>query len=458
MRIETLRLQEYETALVDEELVQLVDESFWDSLDIKVNRSPKDTLWRLKAKALSGIARYRTASIDLTVVIEPKMQGADVLFLADHAYGQHRAVLHKPKGARVGINSTYSDPVAALLIWYVDAVADFATRWLRRSYTTRSVTLSGEVRGRFLVSKYVTNSLATGRNTEVPCILTERTIDTPNNRVLKAGLREVFKLATSLAIPAARKAVKNAVISTLPLFAEITDVTVGAREFRATSIRGSERHYAPILQTTSDLLGSRFLGGRTGVSEVGSFLWEMPILFQEALRGILGASNTFTVDTSKRPHAVIHDEFGKQLVSSPIDPDYVLRSGDDVMLFDAKYKQAVRLAKSEEETLVNGKNEEETLVIGKSRSKIKVLRSDIYQMASYRQQKKWLNADVALVYPLVLSSGQPLPEPYEVRGIGDVVHLHFIDVGPNARGNLPAFLKRIRPGKAMDEGMDSSQG
>lgn len=435
MRIETLRLQEYETALVDDELVQLVDEAFWTELAITATRLPKDVSWRLKADALSGIARYRSKDIDLTVVIEPKLSGADVLFLAEHAYGQRGEVLRLPKGAKVGIDNAYSDPIAALLIWYVDTVADFATRWLRRSYRTREILLSGHVRGRFLVSKYMTQSLATGRNVEVPCVVTERTIDTANNRILKAGLREVAKLSSALAIPAARKAVKTAVNAALPMFAGVSDTTIGPSELRATSTRGPERHYASILQTTSDLLGGRQLGAQTGTHQVSSFLWAMPALFQEALRGILAASEDFTVDKSKRPSAAIYDGSAKRLTSSKIDPDYVLRGTNGVMLFDAKYKESLRIPSSEDDSLI----------IGNDGPKIRVSRGDIYQMAAYRQQPLWLGAETALVYPVVLRKGQALPEPYEVRGIGAAIRLHFMDIGPNARENLASFRQNITP-------------
>lgn len=440
MRTETIELREYETVLVNDELVLLVDDSFWTELAVTATRHPKDVGWRLKADALSGIARYRSKDIDLTVIIEPKLAGADVLFLAEHAYGQRGEVLRLPKGAKVGVDNAYSDPIAALLIWYVNTVADFATRWLRRSYRSRELILSGQVRGRFLVSKYMTQSLATGRNAEVPCVITERTIDTANNRLLKAGLREVAKLSSSLAVSAARKAVKTAVNAALPMFAGVSDTTIGPNELRATSTRGPERHYASILQTTADLLGGRQLGAQTGTHQVSCFMWAMPALFQEALRGILEASDNFTVDKSKRPSAAIYDGFAKRLTSSKIDPDYVLRGANGVMLFDAKYKESLRIPSS---------TEDDFLISGNSGPKIRVSRGDIYQMAAYRQQPLWLDADCALVYPIVLPKGHALPEPYEVRGIGAVIRLHFMDVGPHARENLASFRERINPSAAQ---------
>lgn len=436
MRVETLRLQEYETAIVDDELIQLVDESFWNELSITAVRHPKDAGWRLRAEALSGIARYRSAGLDLTVVIEPKLTGADVLFLAEHAYGQRGAVLRQLKSAKVGIDNAYSDPIAALLIWYVDTLTEFATRWLRRSYRTKETVLTGQVRGRFLVPRYVTQSLPTARNADIPCVVTERTIDTANNRLLKAGLREVAKLSSVLPVPAAGKAVKRAVNAALPMFAGVTDTLIGPRELRATSIRGPERHYASLLQTTADLLGGRQLGAQAGTNQVSSFLWSMPALFQEALRGILEASEDYTVDKSVRPSASIYNGSARRLTSSKIDPDYVLRGAGGVMLFDAKYKESLKIVSSEDDTLT----------VGDSGPKIRVSRSDVYQMAAYRQQPLWHGAGTALVYPIVLPNGQALPEPYEVRGIGAAIRLQFLDVGPNARNNLASFHQRITPG------------
>lgn len=435
MRTELLRLREYETKPVEDEIVQLVDETFWEELAVTVSRKPGDQHWTLKADARSGIARYRAVGIDLTVVIEPKLKHADVLFLADHSYGQRGEVLRRPKAARVGIDSTYSDPIAALLVWYVESLAEFATRWLRRSYRSREVVLHGQVRGRFLVSKYVSHSLATARNADVPCIITERTVDTPNNRVLKAGLREVAVLSSALAVPAARKAVKAAVNAALPLFAEVSDVHIGPTEMRATSTRGPERHYASILETTTDLLGGRHLGAASGTSQVSSFLWEMPALFQEALRGIISESDGFALDSSKRPSAVIRDSTGRKLRASRIDPDYVLRVGNGVTLLDAKYKEALRLPGSDDESLI----------VGTGGPTVKVSRSDIYQMVAYRQQPAWQGADVGLVFPVVLGTGEALPAPYEVQGIGAVVRLYFMDIGPNARTNLRTFLGQITP-------------
>ena len=432
IRVEVLTLSEYGESVIDNDLAQLVDEEFWAALGVSVTRQPGDVGWKVKADSLSGIARTKTRELDLTVRIEPKLAGADLVFLADYAYGQRGDALRRPDAARVGVDSQHNDPIATLLIWYVKSVSDFATRWLRRSYRSRRMILDGRVRGRVLIGPYMARSLTSGRANEIPCVVTERTIDTPNNQELKAGLRRVAKLAMTLPVPSARRAVRRAVASALPRFAEVSDVEIGSSQLRATTIKGPQRHYENILATTRDLLEGRFLGQTLGQAQVDSFLWSMPHLFQEAVRGILDASDSFTMDTAKRPTAKYYDAAGVKLTASRIDPDFILTNDHGVTVLDAKYKNALGLGGSDTD-----------LVESKAGPRLRVSRSDLYQLAAYRQHAAWDRAPVALIYPVTVHRGAELPQPYVVQGIGEPIWLIFIDVGPRAREHIDAFLQSI---------------
>lgn len=432
-RVEVIELAEYGESLIDDNLAEMVEAEFWSALGMAVSKSPGSDEWTLKAGSLSGIARLRTRAVDLTVRIEPKLPGADLVFLAEHAYGQKVDALRRPKAARVGIDSQHNDPIATLLIWYVDAVREFATRWLRRSYRTRRVVLNGRVRGRVLIGPYINRSLTSARANEIPCAITERTVDTANNRVLKAGLRRVAKLAQALPVPAAQKAVRRAVAGAIPLFADVTDTEMNATQLRAVSTRGPERHYESIIATTIDLLQGRYLGQDLGMANVESFLWSMPDLFQEAVRGILGESEAFTLHGERRPTAKYYDGAGSRLRSSRIDPDYILDGRDGIVLLDAKYKDALP-----------GLGGTDTDVVeSKSGPSLRVSRSDLYQLAAYRQHSAWNAAPVGLVYPVIVKAGDSLPDPYVVEGLGAPVWLTFVDVGPQARVHVAPFVETI---------------
>lgn len=428
-RVEGLTLQEYGEALVDDELVDLVEESFWSSLGITVSRTPGAEGWTAKASSLSGIARVQSRALDLTVNITPKLGGADLVFLAEYAYGQKVDALRRPKANRVGVDSLHDDPIATLLIWYVEAVREFATRWLRRSYRTRRVVLNSRIRGRVLVSSYINRSLTTARAHEIPCVLTERTVDTANNQVLKAGLRRVGKLAKTLPVPAAQRAVRRAVAGALPLFADVSDVEIGPTQLRKVSTRGPERHYTSIIATTLDLLEGRYLGQSLGQAPVESFLWSMPDLFQEAVRGLLSESVALSLRGDRRPSAKYYDSTGTKLRSSRIDPDYVVDGPAGPILLDAKYKDALGLGGGDTE-----------VVESSGGPSLRVTRSDLYQLAAYRQHDGWKDAPVALVYPVIVGPDQPLPEPYVVHGLGAPIWLMFVDVGPRARTHITDFI------------------
>ncbi|MFN3949137.1 5-methylcytosine restriction system specificity protein McrC [Microbacterium sp.] len=432
-RVEVVELGEYGETLIDDTLAELVDAEFWAALGMTVSKSPGADQWTLKAGSLSGIARLRTRAADVTVRIEPKLPGADLVFLAEHAYGQKVEALRRPKADRVGIDSQHNDPIATLLIWYVDAVREFATRWLRRSYRTRRVILNSRVRGRVLTGPYINRSLTSARANEIPCAITERTVDTANNRVLKAGLRRVGILARTLPVPAAQRAVRRAVAGTLPLFADVQDVEVNGTQLRALSTRGPERHYENILATTTDLLQGRYLGQNLGQASVESFLWSMPDLFQEAVRGLLGESELFTMRGERRPTAKYYDAAGGRLRSSRIDPDYIVDGPDGIVLLDAKYKDALPGLGGTDTDLLESKT-------GPS---LRVSRSDLYQLAAYRQHASWDSAPVALVYPVIVKTGDALPDPYVVQGLGDPIWLVFVDVGRHAREHVASFIQTI---------------
>lgn len=434
MPTRVLELVEYDNLPIPDDLVRTIDASFWKELGIKISRTPDEAGWQARADSFSGVARVHDGELDLTVVIRPKLAGADVVFLAEYAYGQRVGALRRPKADRVGVDSDYADPVAAFLVWYVEAVSDFATRWLRRNYRSRQVTLHGKVRGRFLVSRYVSQNLSTARNADIPAIITERTIDTPNNRLLKAGLRQVAKLAATLPGASARRAVRGAVNAALPRFAEVADTKIGSDELRATTTNGPERHYAAILQATKDLLGGTYLGVSLGTVATESFLWSMPHLFQEALRSILHEWEDAALDRTARPSGRILDGDGATLRRSRIDPDYVLDSQTGRLLLDAKYKDALR----------NRNGDIDALSVGANKATVNVSRSDLYQMVAYRQQPTWAGAATVLVYPIVLTDAESLPRPHQFFGLGEPVSLIFIDIGPRARLTLPAFYEQIR--------------
>lgn len=424
-----LRLTEHRSANVEDAWVQAVPASFWEQTKTTVTRAPAQHGWSVQAESYVGIARVNTALGHLTLHISPKLERCDSFFLADYAYGQRHQPLRQLPGEQALVDQVRDDPAACLLLWHVLAIHRFSARWLRRDQVTRTQDLHGKVKGSIQLSRYITKHLALADAATIPCRVRERTQDTPNNRILKAGLRRAAMLATTLPVPGARRAVRAAVNAALPRFAQVADVPGSPRDFRGTSTKGPLRHYTEVLNATINFLQGNYLSGDLGTTGTTAFLWSMPTLFQEALRGVLAETTSLHL-IDDVPTATIHDAHGTQLSSSKVDPDYVvLRPDGSTLLLDAKYKNAAGI----------GSPAAELIEVPGAR-RIRVPRSDIYQMAAYRQHDRWATPTGVLVYPISLRSGEPLPAPYEVRGFGSPIYICFIDVGTNARSNLAPFL------------------
>ena len=199
-------------------------------------------------------------------------------------------------------------------------------RWLRRDYRRVNQVLGGKVKGRPLVGRYVAQHLAAGDAASIPCRMQERTQDAENNHLLKAGLRYVLAASHVLPVPAARKVVMREAKAALPLFAQVSGIKVSPSDLQAASSQGPFRHYASMLAATTALLEGELMGTELGSSASTTlFIWHMPTLVQEALRGVIDSADGLVLMPSAMGKAVVRDAAGKRLRTSKVDPDLILR-------------------------------------------------------------------------------------------------------------------------------------
>lgn len=85
------------------------------------------------------------------------------------------------------------------------------------------------------------------------------------------------------------------------------------------------------------------MGDDLGATQTTSaFMWQMPVLFQESIRGLIGSTPDLRLVDHRPGTARIYDAAGKRRVSSKVDPDLVLRtSSGTTLLLDTKYKDAL---------------------------------------------------------------------------------------------------------------------
>ena len=424
-----LEIREGEILDAQAELIELYEDQ-WEGLSLQVSRplgGDRD-IWRLRTDGWAGVAQLpRRDTYAPQLQIRPKLD-LDLFFLADYAFGRERNRIAQQR-LEAYVNAARETPTAHLIAWFLAELESFILRHLRRDYIVQHEVFEARIRGRLLMSDYLQRYVTSGQSHRAPCQFFEFTRDNLANQILKCGLRELRRLATLLPLPSARRELCDWADRLLPFVGAVTGRSIHPADFNRLRLRGSMRHYAPIIEKCRALLAQTYMTTELGAHRQDAFLWSTSDLFERALRGILRTTPGIKLLPRGGKAAVVSPE-GSTVRRTSVLPDYVLQISQGRLILDAKYKDPRLPADSSDEVL--------DLEVANQRS-IRVHRSDIYQVVAYAQHARYGPAAVALVYPVVLQPDQQLPAPYRVTGFGNDVELFFLDVGQAAPDNLEAF-------------------
>lgn len=421
-----LQIVEQSTTSATNALIEAVGAERWQELSLSVQRKPGHNDWTVRAADFTGVARFTIGGEQVHVRVTPKIEGLDLFFLADWAYGT-RSVGKKLNQERASLAALRSEPAACLLGWYVSDVLAFATRWLRRGYVVREEDLIGRVRGRIDLPRYFGKSLPHARPHVIPARFTEPSHDTPANRYLKAGLRHAAVLVRTVPLEGARSALDEIIRRALSLFTGVSDIPGRPQDARRYNLSGPLRHYVPIVRFTTALLEGTYVSTEIGDHDQDAIMWSLNGLYEHALGNVLGAwPGASRIRGNHRATLVSGD--GLINGATPVKPDYVMRRADGAKLvLDAKYKNVLSSATS---------TADETIDLAPvPGQRVRVRRADIYQVVAYARHSG-LHADqVVLLYPVSLSDGATYPKPLRVQEFDPVCHVVFFDVGPRAESH-----------------------
>lgn len=123
------------------------------------------------------------------------------------------------------------------------------------------------------------------------------------------------------------------------------------------------------------MLEGFYLSEDVGPHAQDAFLWDMSVLFEEALRGVLASWSGGQLD-ARRWSAYVVDPFGARLSRSTVKPDYVMTTATGRLVLDAKYKDVLR----------RGDHDEADIEV--ARTHLRIGRADIYQAISYSRHER----------------------------------------------------------------------
>lgn len=435
-----LEIREGEQREAEAQLAQLY-EAEWKDLGFQVIRRLGDNqdTWHMRVDRWAGVVRLPERDGHAPQLkINPKIEGVDLFFLADYAFGSEGRDRASRLRLQALLDSVREEPAAQLLAWFLAELDTFIHRHLRRDYVIQREVFEGRIRGRLLLSDYLQRHVASGQSHQAPCQFFDFTRDNLANQILKRTLRELRRLAALMPLPKAERQLTEYADRLLPFLGAVSDQQIHSADFNRLRLRASMRHYTPIIEKCRALLGATYMTTDLGKHVQDAFLWNIPILYERALGGILRTTPGVKL-SPRRGKATIENSEGQPLRVSPVRPDFFLETANGRVVLDAKYKDPGLMPEAEDEVI------EIEIPGGKP---IRIRRSDAYQAVAYGQHEKYRPAIIGLIYPIVLAENQVLPGPYRITGFNDDVLLLFLDVGEHATHNVDNFRSILLEGMA----------
>jgi len=345
-----LEIREGDTLNADAELIDHYEDQ-WSALGFDVDRplGDEEDTWRVRIDGWAGVAQLpKRGAYAPQLQILPKLD-LDLFFLADYAFGrernrvaQHRLDAH--------VDTLRDSPTAHLIAWFLAELESFILRHLRRDYIVQHEVFEARIRGRLLMSEYLQRYLISGQSHRAPCQFFEFTRDNLANQILKRSLRELRRLATLLPLPAARRELCDWADRLLPFVGAVSDRPIHPADFNRLRLRGSMRHYTPIIGKCRALLAHTYLTTELGAHRQDAFLWSTWRLFERALEGILRTTPGVKL-LPRGGQAAIVSPTGMTVRETSVRPDYLLQTLDSRLILDAKYKDTKLVTEDPDQVL-----------------------------------------------------------------------------------------------------------
>jgi 5-methylcytosine-specific restriction enzyme subunit McrC len=337
---------------------------------------PSTTGWRVAAAQVVGAVRCG----DLEVRVAPKVGAAKVLSLLARAHGV-RGLTVDP--ARLGLSDD-ADLSVVLAVLFEEEARTALVRGPVRGYRTEDQSLP-VVRGRIrLVDQHLRRF---GMLTPIEVTVDEWTLDTDDNRRLRAAVRALQRLGV---LPVQTAAGLRGIDR---LLGEVYDLPPGTRlpPWQPTRLN---THLHRLLALADLVLAGSGVEHRVGGVDTHGFTLRMEWVFERLVEQIfdeccggpglrLAAQARWHLDTGAR---------------LTIKPDLVVRRGTThIAVADTKYK------------LLDDSG--------------KFPNADAYQLVTY-----CLRLGLPVGHLIYAAADHPVPQPYAIRGTDVVLQVHAIDL------------------------------
>jgi 5-methylcytosine-specific restriction enzyme subunit McrC len=320
-----------------------------------------------------------------------------------------------------------NDSILEILIrLFCDRLWQAIRRGMVRRYETRNENLP-VLRGRLSVTDQIRQNLA--RPDRLACVFDEFSENNLLNKVLKAALRVLAKVAQS-------QANQRNIAELIFCFQDVDDITPATINWELASTNRLSARYKPLLALARLFIEGKSPDVVTGAGEGFALLFDMNELFESYIgviaRRVFGAQGlTVTLQGTKR-HLARHQNGNPAF---ELRPDIVARhDGQTAFIIDTKWKRLKETAYREG-----------------------ITSADVYQMFAYATQ--YMSPDVVLLFPhhVKLGNWQSKRAEYWLNDVGESgatlrqrISVSTVDL--RNLNTVPSQLENIFP--AIDRSMN----
>lgn len=289
-----------------------------------------------------------------------------------------------------GVDLSRLDIFEIFIRMFLDEVYGIAKRGLKCGYEAVEEN-SSRFRGKLIFSQQMRRNLLHKERSYIRYDVF--TVNCPENRILKAALKRLFRQTRS---HHSRTDIKNLLQS----FAEVESSSNFRADFQKCGKDRTVKDYAAALQWSRVFLTGESFTNYAGSEDAFALLFPMDRLFESYIAAQLKRH----LDTEV--YTVTAQEGSRWLFDEPksfsMRPDLVIRKGGEVFILDTKWK-----------------------VLNPDKPNGGISQADMYQMCAY--QRKWDARHTTLIYPKPAYPTDAIPKSYYVDD-GEQIHLWFVDL------------------------------
>ena len=394
---QVISLKEFDRKTVCEDLGDI----YWE-----LNNYPRDSqLVQVEELIING-KRHLTFSAGsnvglektgpFTVFVSPKIKETDFLTMVNYAY-DFNINLDK-ETARV---DQQPRNISAIFIkYFLIQLQDFLNHELKRSFIKKEEYLQSKVKGKIMLSTYLTNGVSKNKNTIVPCQFYEIQVDCLENQIIRYTTELVRIVIPHLVFSKSLRIELIGLCNRLLQRMEMISFTrISPGDFNRIRYSGRFRNYRHIHELCQLMIQAAKIQMKAGKHSFQGFSIDMNMLFEKFVSGVLKKETDLKVTPQKTRKFSI----GSNIKAIRVDGWL----SQQKIVFDTKYKEAFEAYQ-----------ENEVTVLGP----VKVLNADIYQIIAYCNHHYFKNSTGVLIYPTASESAST-SNYYSVKGFNQNIYI-----------------------------------